>query len=51
MKLMFDLLVTCMIRINKSLETDFTIKINVPEKQRCFDRSTVIINCKNANGK
>ena len=46
---MFDLLVTCVIRINKFLKTDFTIKINVAEKQRRFDRSTVIVNLKNAN--
>ena len=51
------------VRINKFLETDFTLKANV-KKQRRFDRSTVIlklkdkiclrrayiiINCKNAN--
>jgi hypothetical protein len=34
--------------INKFLETDFTIKINV-KKQRRFDRSTVIFKLKSKN--
>ena len=32
-------------QINKFLETDFTINVNV-KNQRCFDRSTVIFKVK-----